>query len=188
MSLDTGAKSAAGMLLSWLVAGAILVVTFFFYDEIRPHIASAFGISVTDLTSDQMTRQAHEPASKHGGTVELRAGRDGHFQTTAYVNGRPVDVLVDTGATLVSLSYEDAERAGIFLSESDFTHRALTANGYTKVAPVTISRIEIEDIVVRNVQGSVHQAGGLQQTLLGMSFLRRLGRAEIRQGSLILEQ
>lgn len=188
MSLDTGAKSAAGMLASWLVAGAILVVTFWFYDDIRPHIASAFGISVTDFRSEQTPKDLHDGAAKGGGSVELRAGSDGHFQTTAYVNGRPVNVLVDTGATLVSLSFEDAERAGIFLSESDFTHRALTANGYTKVAPVTINRIEIQDIVVRNIRGSVHQAGGLQQSLLGMSFLQRLGRAEIRKGSLILEQ
>lgn len=188
MSLDTGARSAAGMFASWLVAGAILFTTFYYYDEIRPHVAAAFGVPVSDQRSAEQDPSASAGPVARGGIVELRAASDGHFQTTAYVNGRPVEVLVDTGATHVALSHDDAQRAGIFLSPSDFTHQAMTANGYTKVAPVTIARIEIQDIVVRNVQGSVHQRGGLQQTLLGMSFLHRLGRAEMRQGILILEQ
>ena len=79
--------------------------------------------------------------------------------------------MVDTGATMVALTYEDAERAGIRLKPSDFTRGVSTANGVTRVAPVTLERVSIGDITVRNVAASVSERGRLQTTLLGMSFL-----------------
>ncbi|MBX9682758.1 MAG: TIGR02281 family clan AA aspartic protease [Hyphomicrobium sp.] len=128
------------------------------------------------------TRPRHDT-----GDVSLRATSNGHFQSDAEVNGRSIDVLVDTGATLVALTYEDAERAGIYLRPADFTHSVSTANGIAKVAPVTISSISIGSITVRNVQAAVCERGKLQQTLLGMSFLSRLSRVDMRAGILVLQ-
>ncbi len=62
--------------------------------------------------------------------------------------------MVDTGASLVALTYEDADRLGIYRQSLDFTYTAKTANGIARVAPVTISRISIGDITVRNVPAS----------------------------------
>lgn len=121
------------------------------------------------------------------GSVTLPAGKYGHFQAEAEINGRDVEVMVDTGASLVALTYDDAERAGIFVKPSDFTHRAETANGLARVAPVTISRIRIGDITVRDVPGVVSERGASERTLLGMSFLGRLSRVEMRGSTLVLE-
>jgi aspartyl protease family protein len=96
--------------------------------------------------------------------------------------------MVDTGASLVALTYDDAERLGIYVTPRDFTHVAKTANGTARVAPVTISRISIGDITVRNVRGVVSERGKSERTLLGMSFLGRLSRVEMRGGTLVLQE
>jgi len=98
-----------------------------------------------------------------------------------------VHVLVDTGASFVALTFEDAERAGIYVTEADFKYKSRTANGFARIALVDIDRISIDHIEVRNVRASVHQAGMLHVTLLGMSFLSKLERAEMRNGRMILE-
>jgi len=127
-------------------------------------------------------------ASHASNSVTLPAGQYGHFLTEAEINGREIGVMVDTGASLVALTYNDAVRAGIFVKPSDFTHTAQTANGIARVAPVTISRIEIGDITVRNVKGVVSERGASERTLLGMSFLGRLSRVEMRGDKLELEE
>ena len=122
------------------------------------------------------------------GTVSIAAGAYGHFLTQAQIDGRSIDVMVDTGASLVALTYEDAKSVGLFLKPSDFTSVAQTANGSTRVAPVTISRISIGDITVRNVPAVVSARGASERTLLGMSFLKRLTRVEMRAGMLVLQE
>ena len=123
-----------------------------------------------------------------GHVVELQAGRNGHVVTDADINGRSVEVMVDTGASMVALTFEAAERAGIYVRDRDFTLRASTANGVSLFAPVTLSSVSIGDITVRNVRAAVAERGKLQTTLLGMSFLGRLERFELRNGRLILEK
>lgn len=143
--------------------------------------ASADGESqAADTESEEQSRSLYD--------VTLTANDQGHFETEAELNGRSVDVMVDTGATIVAMTYEDAERAGIFLKPSDFTHSVATANGQAKVAPVTISTIAIGPITVRNVEGAVAESGKLHKTLLGMSFLGRLTRVEMRSKNLVLQE
>jgi aspartyl protease family protein len=129
-----------------------------------------------------------EAPAAQPGTVSIAAGPYGHFETQAEINGRSVDVMVDTGASLVALTYDDAETLGIFVTPSDFTHVAKTANGSAHVAPVTISRISVGDITVRNVPAVVSERGKSDRTLLGMSFLGRLSRVEMRGGTLVLQE
>lgn len=104
------------------------------------------------------------------------------------MNGRTIRVLVDTGASIVALTYEDARSIGLLVRDSDFTHRVSTANGIARVAPVVIDRIAIGDILVRDVQGAVMEPGKLGTTLLGMSFLGRLQRVDMRAGTLVLQE
>ena len=96
--------------------------------------------------------------------------------------------MVDTGASIVALSFEDARAIGLYVRDSDFTHRVSTANGFARIAPVTIDRISIGDITVRDVSGAVMEPGKLGTTLLGMSFLSRLQRVDIRSGMLVLHE
>ena len=96
--------------------------------------------------------------------------------------------MVDTGATMIALTYEDAERAGLSLKNSDFTQAVTTANGVARVAPVTLDRVSIGDITVRNVPAAVAERGRLKTSLLGMTFLSRLSRFDMRSGILVLQE
>lgn len=133
-------------------------------------------------------RRSASPEASHGAgtTVELRSDRRGHFQTDVEINGRRIDALVDTGASLVVLTYEDAQRAGVSPRERDYTMRTQTANGIAKAAPVVLDRVEIGPIQVRNVQAAVAEPGRLQTNLLGMTFLSRLQKFEVSSGRLTL--
>lgn len=163
-------------------------------DDVYRAVAESSGISVatpshtSDGTAADATEGDQVSVANPFGDVTLRATGNGHFETTAEINGRDVDVMVDTGATLVALTYEDAERAGIYLQQSDFTHSVSTANGIAKVAPVDIGAISIGSITVRNVRGAVTERGKLHKTLLGMTFLGRLSRVEMRRNDLILHE
>lgn len=119
------------------------------------------------------------------GEIIVSRRSDGHFYLAAQVNGARVLFLVDTGATQVALTAEDAERAGIRVSAEDFYQTVNTANGQAKAAPVTIKEITVDDVVVSNVRGHVSQ-DGLGQSLLGMSFLERFASYEVRGGQLYL--
>lgn len=141
------------------------------------------------MTPTATESEAEEPRSVSAGDdLQIDANDAGHFETEAEVNGSRIDVMVDTGATLVALTYEDARRAGVYLNRADFTHEVQTANGTARVAPIEIGSISIGDITVRNVRGAVTEPGKLHRTLLGMSFLSRLSRVEMRDNSLVLHE
>ena len=154
----------------------------------RAKATSGFSQQQALSQSNGPSPEAEEVQSQQAGSVTLPAGDYGHFHTEADINGRHIAVMVDTGASLVALTYEDARRAGISVGPSDFTHTAQTANGIARVAPVTIPRISIGDITLRNVAGVVSERGASERTLLGMSFLGRLSRVEMRAGSLVLQE
>lgn len=123
-----------------------------------------------------------------GRTARLEAGRDGHFRTEARLNGRAVDVLVDTGATYVSMNEATAQRLGLRLRPSDFRFKAQTANGQASVAVATLDRVRIGAVEIRDVETVVSRGSGLSTTLLGMSFLKKLKRFEVQSGRLNLVQ
>lgn len=179
------------MAAGWAIAAVCTAVGITYFSEIRSLALSLMGQSL----SGSRVAVEHRAPSDHRGRqpgagriVELRAGSYGHFHANAEINGRPVGVLVDTGASMVALTYEDARAAGLFVRDSDFTHRVSTANGMARVAPVTLDRVSIGDITVRDVPGAVMEAGKLGTTLLGMSFLSRLQRVDMRSGMLVLQE
>ena len=120
--------------------------------------------------------------------IEIRAGDHGHYVTTASIEHMPVSVLVDTGASKVALSYEDAERIGLKPFALRFDQPVATANGVVEAATVTLRRIEIDNVVVHDVDGMVLPQGAMRGTLLGMSFLSRLRGFRMSDGTLYLEQ
>lgn len=106
--------------------------------------------------------------------VRLRKHPNGHFLARGKINGAPMTLLIDTGASSVVLKPADAERAGIDLSSLSFNTPVQTANGTTFSAPVRLRSIAIGDIVLEDVQALVSKPGSLNENLLGMSFLTRL--------------
>ncbi len=129
------------------------------------------------------TVQADTPAR-----VVLPAGHGGHFMLTGIVNGKGANFVVDTGATIVALTYRDAERLGLGVKPADFTKPMSTANGVIKAAPVRIPSITIGAVTATNIEGAVLPDGALGINLLGMSFLMKMKRYEFSQGKLILEK
>ena len=186
MSLSTGTRSLLSEAIGWGVVALAGVFVMTHYDEVKAFTASTLGFEFPAQTAAAETKATDGSAATPGGTVELKAGSNGHFLAEAEINGREISVMVDTGATLVALTYEDAERAGIYLKSTDFTHAVSTANGIARVAPVTIGRISIGDITVRNVEAAVCERGKLTTTLLGMSFLSKLDRVDMQSGVLVL--
>lgn len=118
--------------------------------------------------------------------IVLHKSLGGHFQATVTVNGTPITMLVDTGATTVALSYEDAARAGIDPESLRFTRTILTANGRAQAAPVRLRSIELGPIYREGIEATVASPGRLGQSLLGMSFLSTLGSIQIRADELRL--
>ena len=119
--------------------------------------------------------------------TELAAGSNGHFTAKADINGTPISVLVDTGATAVALSYEDARKVGIKPSTLNFDVKVSTANGTGLAARVKLRHVMIDNVKVRDVDGLVLQEGVMNGTLLGMSFLGRLRSFSVENGKLILK-
>lgn len=121
------------------------------------------------------------------GRIEVPRAPDGHFYLTLMVNDAPVNFMVDTGASNVVLRAEDARRAGIDTAELVYSGRANTANGMVRTAPVQLDRIGLGPVTDRNVRAWVN-AGDMDQSLLGMSYLERWGRIEIAGRGLVLER
>lgn len=129
-----------------------------------------------------------EIVSYAGRKTTIEMDKRGHFVTTAKMNGRKVEVLVDTGATSVAINKSTARRLGIFLKASDFKYKVSTANGTTKAASAYIDRIEIGRVTVKNVRAAVLEDKALGETLLGMTFLGELEGFEVKNKKLILTQ
>ena len=96
-------------------------------------------------------------------------------------------MIVDTGASAVALSYQDAQAAGLRPSSLTYDVPIQTANGIGKAARVTLREVEIDNVRVSDVEGLVLQDGALRGTLLGMSFLSKLRSFQIEDGKLILK-
>lgn len=121
------------------------------------------------------------------GPVTIEPDRGGHYRARVEIQGRRIPMLVDTGATLVALSEEDAHAVGVFPMPSDYTVRLSTANGEARGAAVMLREVRIDNIVARDVQAVVLPRGLMGQSLLGMSFLRKLRGFEIAEGRLVLK-
>lgn len=117
-------------------------------------------------------------------TVRIWPTPNRMYLVVGSINGYPVDFVVDTGATLVSLSGREARRLGIDYRVVGTPGRSSTASGIDKIFLVNLDRVRVGDIELRNVRGAVHDGDFPPATLLGMSFL---GRVTMRQEGQVLE-
>lgn len=125
------------------------------------------------LTMGQNARLAGGSRPTGGQSVTLIANSQGHFVTIGTINGVTVRVLVDTGATLVSMSSTEAKRLGINYTEGQKAFSS-TANGVVPTYHVKINEVRLGDVTLNNVDGMVHAGDNLPIVLLGMSFLNRM--------------
>jgi aspartyl protease family protein len=151
-----------------------------------PPIVLAFLFTIAGGLPGIMPTTAAEMLQLNAAT-ELKAGQLGHFIVTAEINGRSVKVMVDTGASAVALSYEDARAIGLHPSNLDYNVPVSTANGVTKAAGVNLDKVEIDGVRVSDVQGLVLPEGVMRGSLLGMSFLSKLKSFKVEDGVLYLK-
>ena len=146
--------------------------------------AGAFGATqINFLAPDPFAALASAPQE-----ATLNRAWDGHFRTIARIDNADIGVLVDTGASLILLRYDDAIRAGVDPNMLDFNIPLTTASGRSYVASFQFSQVRIGGVAVHNVAGAIAQPGQLHSSLLGMSFIEQLTEAVIRKDAMILRQ
>jgi aspartyl protease family protein len=184
--MDSGAKHALREALIWASVALAGLALFYFYDD----LATAFhtGVEAGGKLAKNPSSEGAAHVSRFDSEVRLSADARGHFVVEAEINSRPVTLVADTGATLVVLSFEDAERLGLSPKSLDFSGVAQTANGAARVAPLTLAEVRLGDIAVRDVPAAIAERGALPINLLGMSFLGRLKSFEMKGRELVLVQ
>jgi aspartyl protease family protein len=118
--------------------------------------------------------------------VQISRGQSGEFALRAKINGVSAPMVIDTGATSVVLTYETAKAAGLPLELLEYNVNVETAGGHTRAARLTLDRLAIGKLVERSVPALVVPHGQMKTNLLGMSFLDRLERWEVRADRLML--
>jgi aspartyl protease family protein len=151
-----------------------------------PNVVPSVVLAVLFLGAGGFPNVPQQPLQLYAAT-ELKSGQNGHFFVTAGINGTSVEVLVDTGASAVALSYEDAQDVGLHPGSLTFDQPVSTANGVTNAARVTLNKIEIDGVRVSDVQGIVLPEGAMKGSLLGMSFLSKLSSFKVEDGVLYLK-
>lgn len=159
----------------WMLIAAILVLGYSY----RDHFAAVKERVISELLPSQGR------ISEDGRAMVFKRSHGGHFVVEALVDGVPVRFLVDTGATHVVLSPDDAKRLGFETDALSYSETYRTANGLGAGAPIRLPEITLGPIVARDVRASVNRApmGG---SLLGMSFLDRLSSFTVEGDTLTL--
>jgi aspartyl protease family protein len=164
--------------IRWLVLGVLLLAAYTHRAEIGQFLAT-----VNARGSSAAVPPPAESAPSR--TLTIRADAAGHFVVDGEVNGTPVRFMIDTGATTVVLTPDDARRIGLRLTPADFTLAFRTAGGVVRAAPVTLRTVSLGPLHLDEVEAAVNGVP-LGISLLGMSFLRRLDGTAVQGGRLIL--
>lgn len=165
---------STGNALFWM--GAMLIGAVMILPDGTPEAAAPAS------AEDKKPARASPDPARAFASQELRRSPDGHFYAEAEVNGARIRFLVDTGASMVALTAEDARRAGIRPGEARAS--AMAAGGEVEIAPVMIDRMALGPIEARSVRGAVVKE--LPVSLLGQSFLQQAGGVEIEGDRMVL--
>jgi aspartyl protease family protein len=178
--------------LAVLAVSAILAQAVLHY-RARPAavhtVASATKPAPTAAPAVPLPRPTtHGTLESARGEFRIAADAAGQYSAMTEINGAQVRMLVDTGASSVALSYEDAAALGLYPAPAEYTHSVSTANGVGRVAPVKLAQIRVGPVVAYNVDAFVGERGALSTSLLGMTFLSKLSKVEVASGALVLRQ
>jgi aspartyl protease family protein len=144
--------------------------------------------SLVDAAHAQMPTIVYPSGGgSHNEVASLQRGRDGLYLFNTAVNGRPVQMMFDTGASSVVLRAEDAEKVGISTNELTYSVTISTANGTARAAPVMIDTLSVGGITRHNVRAIVGRPGAVGNNLLGQTFLTRIAGFH-REGDQIVLQ
>lgn len=161
--------------LLWVVVGLLLVIGY------------TYRFELGDVADRVLAELIPGHVISHGRTVEVARTSAGDFAIAAQINGAHVPMVLDTGASSVVLTPDDAKAAGLPLDLLNYTVSIDTANGRARAAPVTLDHITIGGLEERSVEALVVQPGQLRTSLLGMSFLNRLQSWQVSGDRLVLK-
>lgn len=178
-ALMAGRETGAGAMLRhaaiWIAIGAVAVLGYSYRSDFRN-----MGNRIVGELRPDMALTTGE------GDVAIRRSGDGHFRITATVDGARIRFLVDTGASLVALSPQDARAIGFDTDRLQYGLRIQTANGTAWSAGVSLGEMSVGPIRARNVRAAVSR-NGLSESLLDLAFLNRLSGYEVRGDTMILK-
>ena len=158
---------SARMLLAWGLIFLGIIAGYGLWEDVRRDVAP------------------RQTVLADGSAIEVPRGPGGHYFLTVNVNGTPIDFIVDTGATDVVLTKDDARAAGLDPDTLPFLGSARTANGSVKTAFTTVDFMSVGPIRFDRVQVAVN-GGEMEESLLGMTFLSRFDKIEISDRNLTL--
>jgi aspartyl protease family protein len=163
-----GASAMVRDAVTWIALGLGLVTLYAYKEELTPLAARVVAelLPGTAMTVEESANGLTE--------VKIRRRLDGHFNAIVDLNGKPVSMIVDTGATSIVLTPKDAKKAGIDPEKLTYRIPVLTANGRTVAARVRLDKVAIGPLDRTKVEALVAKPGALTESLLGMTFLSRL--------------
>jgi len=171
-----------------------LVIKTVIFGILAAIFVSYFGNDIVESVGDQRSVNGGTNSTSIFGSASASSSfqipiqRDGHYWVNMSVNYNDVKFIVDTGASYVTLSHQDARKLSLNLFENDYNIRVNTAAGRTTMAEVNLDIMKVGTIELRNVKAFVAREGMLSVSLLGMNYLNRLDRFEFRDQKLIFEQ
>lgn len=177
-------KSAGGLFVCGLLT--------FMAMKNRHAIYVALGLTPPEAAQQTETIQSVTPTPKiksrsTGGSITLEKNpRDGQFWAEARINNKKITLLVDTGASSVALTPEDAKRAGVRLKSLNYNIPVNTAGGQVMAARTTLKSIKVGPIKVKDV-GAVVIPNGLHVSLLGMTYLGEVRKIEVSSDKMKLK-
>ena len=161
--------------LLWVVVGLVLVIGY------------SYRYELGNVADRVMAELVPGHVISHGRTVEIARTNSGDFDISARINGVRVPMVLDTGASSVVLTQQDAKAAGLPLEVLNYTVSIDTANGRTRAAQVTLDRLAVGGLEERSVEALIVPSGQLRTSLLGMSFLNRLQSWQVSGDRLVLK-
>lgn len=170
--------------LSIVICGLLM----FFAVTNRQALYEAAGLVPKPQETIAPVQQAAAPITKStSGAVRIKKNpKDGQFWTDARVNNRTINFLVDTGASTVALTAQDAKKAGINLRSLEYNVPVSTAGGQVYAASTTLKSVKVGSIRVKNVRAVVIPEG-LHVSLLGMTYLGEIKKIEVTPNELKLK-
>jgi aspartyl protease family protein len=147
-------------------------------------IAAGIAIGLAWPTGAPQSEAEAAPASGERRETTLEREGNGHFYTYANVNGEPIRFVVDTGASFVALTTKDAKRIGIPFSPAEFEIIGEGASGMVRGKLVELDSVEIDGKRVTKVKAAILE--GSRLSLLGQSYLSRMGEVQMRGDYMVL--
>jgi aspartyl protease family protein len=164
------------ILFLFLAVGAVVAM--------RPGAKPSTPAPTMTAVATGATPAATAMGNGFGETVIPRSP-DGHFYVDARVGAATVHFMVDTGASIVALNRSDAQAAGVQFGQGDFTATGETAGGRIPMRPVTLPSVTVGSLSASQVEAAVVD-GDMGVSLLGQSWLRRVGTVTIEGDRMIL--